>query len=134
MPSLTETGSLIIEYPTTSPTITLTLPAPKFGNTDSVKVKRAFNRARGLEIKSTKNAIWPRNDVFTFSFDSLTEDEKYGFLTLINTSLGKEVRLTDHENRVWIGFILEYNTQDNDDANSSRCDHALSFTFEGESE
>lgn len=108
-PTLVPQGSLILEYPTTSPTHTAILPQPLLSNREELNKTRIQRKTRAGTLKTYTDPSWPSTEIFRFKFQDLTNDEKDDLADLIAVSLAKKVRLTDHEGRQWDGLISNPN-------------------------
>jgi hypothetical protein len=128
VPTLTP-GSVVLSYPFTSPTTTITLRRPLFGNRDRLTNQRINRTSRGNTLIVYADPEWPRVQTVVAQFTLLTETQAQDYLTFLETSLGKEIKLTDWEGRIWKGVVL----QTDDPVTRDRPDRlTISFTFEGE--
>lgn len=128
-PTLSKQTDFVLYYPPTTPTTTITLTAPEFSNTDSLVQTRILREPRGQDKDLAKvDTIWPKNRIFRFEFNSLTQAERDSVLDFFEESLGKQIRIRDHENRQWDGFIIDPNERSIDDG---VCKYKVSFTFKG---
>lgn len=128
-PPTTPVAQVTLEYPSTSPTLTLTLRAPAFGDRDGQRVTRIVRETRGGTLKVFRDPIWPRQERVQATFVALKETKGQEVLAFYEASLGKEIKLTDHLSRTWLGIILQ-----NDDpiVRNRRDGVDVSFAFEGE--
>jgi hypothetical protein len=125
--ALSARNNFILTYPYDTPTTTLTLKIPLFGNTDKTET--------GFKIRYTLNnqlsvvrGNWPTIRRFKFDFSALTEAQRDDFLAFYLLSLGQEIGLLDHEDRQWRGVIIS-------DGKTTQvgqgCDYSTGFEFQG---
>ena len=124
-------ADLTLTYPFTSPTTTLTLRKPEFGNDDVLIFSRIDRRTTGGDRKIFSDPAWGSRENLRFNIENLSEckvtvDEVIQFL---NDSLGAEIGLLDWEGRQWKGYIDTPNT---DVFKRSRTVYAFELSFVGE--
>jgi hypothetical protein len=95
-------GDVVFSYGVLS----VTLPAPEFGDTDSIEQSRINRRSRGLDLIIYRDSIWSRRDIFRWTFSGLSESEAFAFQNFINQTVGLLVDITDFYGRSWQGTIL----------------------------
>jgi len=127
-PAITLLYDFKIDYPTTSPTATVTLPAPVMGDIEELTVTRIQRKSRGGDAISYKATQWPTFEIRQFSFQTLSDAQKDALLNLIDLSLGDLVRVRDHENRTWDGLIVNPNGEFAEVFNE--CGHSAQFWFQ----
>jgi hypothetical protein len=49
--------------------------------------------------------MWPNAETFHFEFVYLTAAEAVGLLTFLSNTLGRNLKLTDHYSRQFIGYL-----------------------------
>jgi hypothetical protein len=129
-PALTEGDTLTLTYPYDSPTLTLVLQNPEFGNTDTFSFTRIDRKTRGGDSKifsDAKWAKWERLELKVQGIDPcVTTLEEIA--TFLNSSLGKEIGLADWEGRKWKGLIIAPQTQ----IAQRQIGLAVTISFEGE--
>ena len=113
--SLSEPAETIsLTYPRTSPTLTLTLTTPDFGNEAMYSFTKIERETRGGDTKIKVDSAWATWErlrfVSTGNNDGCTSTVEE-IITFLNTSLGKKIGLTDHEGRSWEGFIVAPETE-----------------------
>ena len=123
-------GVLTLTHPRVSPTLTLVLKNPEFGNKDVLRFTKIDRTTRGGERKIFSDLGWGSTQSFELKINNLCEtnvtiDELLDFL---NTSLGEEVGLLDWENRQWKGIIVVPET----DVTPTVGGHSIRIVFEGE--
>lgn len=128
-PTLT-LGSILLQYPIVTPTSTITLRKPLLGNKDELQLTRIQRETRGGDLKTFIDASWPQIRVQRFKFELVTDDIRDNYFNFLMLSLGLKVKLTDHEGRVWHGYIL---TPDGESItiNDDGCSETLEFDFVG---
>lgn len=119
-----------LAYPYASPTTTLSLRAPRFGNRDRLTAQRINRLTRGGSLKVFADPQWPNNHTLVMEFSALSESEVQDLLAFMRLSLGKEVLLTDHEGQDWRGIFTE--TDEPIVRNGRGCQNSASLVFEGE--
>jgi hypothetical protein len=115
-------------------TTTITLRNPVFGNTERMHVNRVANRLRGGEVKTMRDSIWPRNRIFTVTFNEITRTVAQNFLDFLQTNLGLEITITDHEGRAWDATILNPGGAVSDEGginDSDDCRHTIELEYIG---
>ena len=127
-PSLTP-GNVQLAFPVNSPTTTLELRAPVFGNRDRLSAQRINRLTRGGELKIYADPQWPNNHTLVMEFTALTDQQVEAYLQFVATTLGKEIKLTDHEGRDWQGVLT---VPDEPVVRNSRKNNSASLVFEGE--
>lgn len=120
--------SITLSYPTVTPTITLTLRGPELGNTSQFNTQRVNEESRGGSLIIFRKPDWPKTKQFQMSFTGLTEAEGQQLITLIETSLGKPVKLIDWTGRQFTGIITS--TQSPIVRNRDTCNLSGELSFE----
>lgn len=83
----------------------LVLRAPRFGNREGVQTTRVNRETRNGTLIIYRDPIWPEYFQLTLEFGSLSETQGRGLLTFIESHLGLQIGIQDHEGRYWTGFI-----------------------------
>lgn len=122
-------ATLTLTYPYASPTTTLVLRNPDFGNQRSLGFSRINRTTRGGSLEVFADPDWPQTETLSLTIDALSEAQAQAFLDFLGTSLGQEIGLLDWENRQWRGIIT---TPDADVTDNGTCRKLISFEFEGE--
>jgi hypothetical protein len=120
---------LTLYYPYTSPTTTLQLNNPEFSNKEQFGFQRIYRESRAGTLKVFADPTWPKYHTLSFEFSYLSQTKADALLAFLNESLGKEIKLLDHENRIWRGIITNPDDQVSQDVRNGR---SASITFEGE--
>ena len=123
-------GTITLKYPVTSPTHTITLQNPNFGNEDKLSFTRIDRPTRGGDRKIFSDADWAQWERLTFTSNGNNETCESTFdavLSFLNASLAKEIELTDWEGREWTGVIVAPET----DISRTQTGYSLQLVFEG---
>jgi len=118
-----------LTYPFVSPTLTVVLRNPEYANKDDLSFNRVNRQTRGGTLVVFVDQTWPKTQKLAVEIRWLKPAQVTDLLELFTSSLGKEVGLLDHENRLWRGIIINPDTPV---ANPGRDDYTVSFEFEGE--
>lgn len=129
-PQLVQTYNLILQYPVINSVHSVTLKAPLFGNREELQVTRIQRKTIDGDLKTFVNDNWPKVRTFKYQFEGITDVILNSYNNFILLSLGLEIKLTDHENRVWKGFIVTPNLEQADLSNDE-CSNTLGFEFIG---
>ena len=121
-------AKLTLTYPYVSPTTTLVLRNPEFGNLDRLTFNRINRKTRGGTLVVFADPNWPKIQTLQVKFTYLTDQQAADLLAFFQLSLGKEIGLLDYEGRQWRGIIT---TPDPEISNPGRGDHSVGFDFEG---
>lgn len=108
----------------------LLLRMPNLGNRDRLSMTRINRETRGGTLIVYADPIWPKVQNLLLSFSGLSDDESQDLMTFMETHLGEEIRLIDHEQRLWKGVIV--NPQEPIVQDGPGCRYTASFEFEGE--
>lgn len=128
-PTLTPSHSIVLSYPYVTPTLTVTLRAPEFDNKDTVENKRVRRASRGGTIQIFADPQWPKIYQLHMDFAALSEQVAQDYAAFRQQTLGKEIKLVDHESRVWKGVLIEVATPI---TRNRRHGVTASLVFEGE--
>jgi len=120
-----------LSYPYTSPTHTVTLRNPEFGNKQIQDSSSVSRLTRGGEQVTFRDVTWPIFQYLELEFKALTKAQRDDFMELVEAAAGDEIKLVDWENRIWRGHIASepneiIQTKDDD------CSYEIRFKFEGE--
>jgi len=100
-------GTLKFEYnPPLSPTVTLLLRNPDFGNTDERLFTKVDRQTRGGDRKIFSDLSWPNAQTLRFGVKNVCPADADEILSFMNQSRGQTVTLFDWENRQWSGLIM----------------------------
>jgi alkyl hydroperoxide reductase subunit AhpC len=119
---------LTLTYPFVSPTRTVVLRNPQFGNVDRLAFDRINRETRGGTLIMFADATWPKQQTMNVTLTALNRQQKENLLDFLSTSVGQDIGLLDHENRLWKGIVL---TPDATINNDSRGGYTITLEFEG---
>lgn len=123
------TATLTLTFPFNTPTTTLVLRNPNFGNTEAFEFSRINRESRGGTLLIFRDSKWPKQEILNVTIDALKEQQKQDLIDFANQSLGKEIGLLDNENRQWKGVIIN---PDIDITHLGQDNYSVSFQFVGE--
>lgn len=129
VPTLTPASEITLSHPFNSPTLSLTMRRPLFGNRDRLTNQRINRESRGGTLIVYADPQWPKVHTLVWEFSVLSEDSAQDYLNFLAATLGKEIRLVDHESRHWRGVLIQ---PDEPITRNKRCDLSASLIFEGE--
>lgn len=109
-PTLTAISTITLSYPVETPTSTVTIRVPEMGNKESEKYQRINRVTRGGTLIIYADPLWVKEKSISIQIDYLSETESQNVLDFMVTSLGKLIKVVDHESRSWIGLITNPNT------------------------
>lgn len=124
-------ATLTLTHPRVSPTTTLELKNPEFGNDDSITWTRIDRQTLGGDRIIYSDPAWANFEAFRLTVRNIDEqchatiDDIVNFL---NVSLGEEIGLLDWENRQWKGII----SAPDSDITTEASGHTVTIVFEGE--
>jgi hypothetical protein len=127
-PSLTDT-QFKIDYPPTSPTLTINLPDPLLGNREELMSQRIQRQTRGGTPIAFRDDSWPKHYTYNWEFFDVDETKRDEFFTFLTTSMGLQVRVTTHEGLVYDGVIV--NPTIPSEETHRDCGYTIGFQFEG---
>lgn len=128
-PILVKQSSVTLFYPTVSPTLTVQIRAPEFGDRDRLLHDKINRDTRGGSLKIFADTTWPKLQILEMQFTGLKETEAQAVLDFFEDTLGLEVGFTDWEGRTWHGVIV---SPDRELVRTKRNNVDISFEFEGE--
>ena len=88
-----------------SPTSSVELRSPEFGNKDRLQFNRISRETRGGTLIVFADPIWPKIETQVLTFTGLSQTQAFALQTFISTYLGLEVGFVDWEQRYWQGVI-----------------------------
>lgn len=131
-PSLTPptigSHKLTLTYPYVSPTTTLVLRNPQFGDKDRLNFNRINRSTRGGTLIVFADPKWPKTQALAVQVDGLTQAQASDMIAFLRQSLGQEIGLLDWENRQWRGVIT---TPDAQVTHVNKNDRSVAFEFQG---
>ncbi len=118
-----------MDYPYTSPTLTLTIRSPDLGDEQSLILKRVNNTSRGGTQNYYRDAEWPKAEIMSIGFSGLDDADSDALFEFLTTSLGKEIGLLDWLSVQWRGVITDPSGALVEDG--IQCSDRMSLTFRG---
>ena len=97
-------------YPPSSPTCSVWLRSPEFGNKDRLQFTRISRETRGGTLIVFADPMWPKIQTKVLTFTGLSQATAESLQDFIMQHLGLEVGFVDWEGRYWTGVIT--NTTD----------------------
>ena len=122
-------ATVTLTYPFISPTETLVLRNPVFGDRDRLQFSRINRESRGGDAIIFADPQWPKNQVLVVQIDSLSELKASDLIDFLEMSIGQEIGLLDWFNQQWRGVII---TPDVAITHVRRNDRSVSFDFQGQ--
>lgn len=119
----TNTGSVIF----TATPYTVTLPTPEFDNGEEFDWNRVIGQTRGLDLIVYRNDQWPSTQTLAYTWNKLKESDKVALVNFLKQTVGRVVTLTDYENRMLQGVIINPDTEF---VQSTRNYYTVSVRFE----
>ena len=104
---------------------------PELGNSETIDPKRALNITRYGKLTLYRNPIWPKKTTLEFDLTAITKAKALELQDFLVNCLGKEITLTDHESRVWLGVITNPDTLISE-LSDDDCNYSSSLVFVGE--
>lgn len=117
-----------LTYPYVSPSLTLDLRNPDFGNQDRLAFDRINRETRGGTLVMFVDPDWPKQTTLNVTINGLRKTQVDDLLAFLHTSVGKEVGYRDHENRQWRGIII---TPEAVVTQEGKDQYRVTFEFEG---
>lgn len=119
--------TLTLTYPYVSPTTTLTLKNPDFGNSDSLQLYRIDRHTHGRSRKIVSDDRWKTNETLELTMTNVCHVTTDAIVSFLNDSLGGEIGLLDWFGRQWRGIIVTPET----DVITNSGGWSITITFEG---
>ncbi len=123
-------GEFTLLYPATgTPTDTLVLRKPEFGNKDRLQFNRISRETRGGTLVVYADPMWPKTQNLVLTFSALKPTQAKALTTFLANHLGQQIGLWDWEGRHWTGIV----TNPNDPVvQDSKYSYTGSLEFEGQ--
>jgi len=102
---------------------------PDLGNQDEIAFTRVNRKTRGGDLIIFRDADWPKTEVQIIKFDFNSEAELRSMQNMIRQTLGSVMYYTDHENKRWVGFIQNPDTEA---VQSGLNNYTITLKFEGD--
>lgn len=127
--TLVKQSSVTLSYPIVSPTESVTIRAPEFGDLRRLNFDRINRESRGGILQIFTDPTWPKQEILEVQFTALKESEAQAVIDFFTATLGQEIKLVDWYGRTWHGFIV--NPEASQLTRSRRNVVDLAFEFEG---
>jgi len=88
--------SIILEHPTTAPTLSVTLPNPEFGDTEAPTYGNVFGTNRNNELLNAYDAGHPITRTRVWRINKLTRAQRDALQKFIQTTAGDTIKVTDY--------------------------------------
>jgi len=110
-PDVVPIQNTVFGYPYGSPTTTLTLSNPEFGNATVLEESTSIVRLRNGKVTVFRDPQWPSYFKHSYQFNLGCRDPSIqSILDFLKESLGQEIQITDYEGRLWKSVITNPNT------------------------
>lgn len=120
---------IILEYPGQEPTTGIaTLCIPVFGDIRRRDFQRINRRSRGNDLIIFRDPTWVVSDHITIRLNNLNTQQRLELINFLEFTTGLIVRMTDYENNIWRGFIMNPNTPITQTGN---CRYSCELQFSG---
>lgn len=119
-----------LTWPYVSPSKTVALRNPKFGNTYGMDTESIVRRNKAMQLLSFRYPNWPTFETLKFKIEKLSPTDKDNVIDFIKASAGTNIGLLDYFDRQWVGLLIspmiDIIKQGKDD-----CTYEVSFEFLG---
>ena len=95
--------------PTGTPSDTLVLRKPEFGNKDRLQFNRVSRETRGGTLIVFADPMWPKTETQVLTFSALTPAKANALIAFMEAHLGLQIGMWDWEGRQWTGIITNPN-------------------------
>lgn len=102
-------NTLTLTFPVISPTSTLVLKNPEFGNTDSLVFQVINRQSRGGDQIVFSDPTWPHDEILEFTITNLCDVDP--LIAFMNETLGQEIGMLDWEGQTWKGVLTAPDTK-----------------------
>lgn len=124
-------STLTLFWPTVSPSLTVVLRNPQFGNKISYNPNRINRKSRGGKVQVFRDNKWPQFTLLTMDISMLNQTQIDAFKSFLAATLGLVVGITDHDGFNWSGIITTPDTTITQLSGSISCpNYASSFQAE----
>ena len=103
-------GDGLLTYPFVSPTLSVTLKSPEFGDADNLAFQRIDVQSRGGDRLTFSDPDWPKTEILEFTIAALSEVAIDELIAFVNASMGQEIGLLDWYGQQWRGIIIAPDT------------------------
>lgn len=126
-------STLTLFWPVVSPSITVVLRNPDFGNKISYTPNRINRKSRGGKVMSFRDPDWPQFTLLDMNISMLNQTQIDNFKSFLSSTQGLLVGVIDHDGFVWNGVITTPDTTITQLSGTVSCpNYATSFQFEGQ--
>jgi len=105
-PVLSHSKTITLTWPYVSPSVSLTIRAPEFGNVDEVHQKRVLRQSRGGDLIAYRDPAWSKFRRLNYTIAGLSISDAQLLQAFFLDSLGTEMGLLDFESRQWRGYVI----------------------------
>lgn len=119
--------TFVLTYPAVTPTHTVTLRNPSFGDVETQRTRRQLHITKGNQLRQIEAAEWPVDNTFHWEFTALEQVQVDAFRAFLSVSLGDRVRIVDHLGETRFGFIYPQTIVIT--TNRDTCDYAVNLEF-----
>lgn len=113
-------------YPTVSPTLTVTLRNPGFGNQQRLQFMRIQRQLRGGEQITYSDPNWPKAETWFMEFSGMTDAQALAFRDFLKQTVGRTVGFFDWEGNTHFGIVMNPNAEF---THVSKCVHSVQIEF-----
>ena len=104
--------ALTLEYPSEGTvTHSVTLRNPEFGNAERTESNSVNRESRHGTMLGYRDPTWPTIKTKTFNVTSLTLETINTLKEFLTDTAGLKIKLTDHNDETFTGFILTSNNE-----------------------
>lgn len=130
IPSFGTQPNTTFTYPYVTPTMTVALRNPKFGDALTIDTEAIVRRNRSLQLQTYKDVYWPSFITRKITIEKLSQANVTAFIAFLTASVGQFVGMLDHQGRQWKGFIT---TEDVDiiQTGQGTCNFEITLVFLG---
>ncbi len=126
-PTIITYTNVQLSWPTTAPSLILTLRGPELGNRDQLHSVRINRETRGGTLVVYADPDWPKREQLNLQFTGLTESEGEDILEFLRDTLGQQIKLRDWEGKEWTVLTV---SPGNPFTQRGFCKNAISLDFE----
>lgn len=104
--------SITLEYPTTAPTLSVSLPSPEFGDTEAPTYGNVFGVNRNNELLNVSDANHPTTRMRVWLINKMTKVQRDALQNFVQQSAGDVIKVTHYDTSTFNALItnedLEY--------------------------
>lgn len=131
IPPIITPSTLTLFWPVVSPSLTVVLRNPQFGNKVSYNPNRINRKSRGGQVQVYRDSKWPQFTLLTMDITTLNQTQIDAFKSFLVATLGLVVGIIDHDGFQWSGIITTPDTTITQLSGSISCpSYATSFQAE----